>query len=91
MIALILALSVIMWYVIDRFKELWQELKHSKYITVAVSGALAFIIAFAFSLDLIAALGLYELTTTVGIVLTALILMSGSSAVSEIIKRIKGE
>lgn len=90
LLATITALSVIMWYLIDRFKPLWESITYSKYITIAAAGALACSLVFGFSLDLVFALQLHSGVTLVGQVLTALVLMSGSSAVSEIISRIKG-
>jgi hypothetical protein len=91
MLGMIVGLSVIMWYVIDRFKELWEGRAYSKYITVAISAAFASTVAIGFSLDLVFALDLVEEASAVGTAITALVLMSGSSAVSEIIGRVKGE
>ena len=79
-----------MWYIIDRFKEMWEGTKYGKYITMAVSAVFAFAIAFGFGVDIILALGLVQESSTIGTVITALALMSGSSAVSEIIERVKG-
>ncbi|MEA5003910.1 MAG: hypothetical protein VB081_10470 [Christensenella sp.] len=90
MLGLIIGLSIIMWYVIDRFKELWEGHSFGKFITVGVSAVLAFGLSFGFGLDLVFAMDLFEVSSTGGIILTALVLMSGSSAVSEIIGRIKG-
>ena len=45
---------------------------------------------FGFGVDIILALGLVQEGSTIGTVITALALMSGSSAVSEIIERVKG-
>ena len=45
---------------------------------------------FGFGVDIIFALGLVQEGSTIGTVITALALMSGSSAVSEIIERVKG-
>lgn len=90
MLTLIISLSIIMWYIIDRFKEMWEGIKYGKYITMLVSAVFAFAIAFGFGVDIILALGLVQEGSTIGIVITALALMSGSSAVSEIIERVKG-
>lgn len=90
MLGLIIGVSIIMWYVIDRFKVLWNSNQHGKYITVGVSALLAFGLAFSFGLDLVFAMGMFEASSTGGIMLTALVLMSGSSAVAEIIARVKG-
>ena len=56
-----------------------------------IAAAGSFALAFSFKLDLVYALELVENITPAGEVLTALVLMSGSSAVSEIITRVKGE
>jgi hypothetical protein len=90
MLTLIISLSIIMWYIIDRFKEMWEGTKYGKYITMFVSAVFAFAIAFGFGVDIILALGLVQEGSTIGTVITALALMSGSSAVSEIIERVKG-
>lgn len=89
MLTLIVALSTIMWYIIDRFKELWGSLKYGKYITIGVSAIFAFSLCFGFGLDIIFALGLVGGVSVIGIILTALCLMGGSSAISEIISRVK--
>lgn len=90
MLTLIIAMSAIMWYLVDRFKPLWSGLSFGKYITIAVSALFAFGLTFAFGLDLVFACGLFAEMTVVGQILTGLVLMSGSSAVAEIIERIKG-
>ena len=90
-LTLIIALSSVMWYVIQRGKdEIWGSLSFGKYITIAVSALFAFGLTFAFGLDLVFACGLFAEITVAGQILTGLVLMSGSSAVAEIIERIKG-
>lgn len=89
MIGLIVGLSIIMWYIIDRFKEIWEEKTFGKYITIGVSAAMALVLSLGFELDLVFALGLFEHVTFYGMILSALVLMSGSSAVSEIITKLK--
>lgn len=91
MLTLIISLSIIMWYIIDRFKEMWEGTKYGKYITMAVSAVFAFAIAFGFGVDIILALGLVQESSTIGTVITALALMSGSSAVSKLLKELKAE
>ena len=88
-LTLILALSGILWYCIDRFKPMWENLSWGKYITMAVAAAGSFALVFSFGLDLIAALGLVAEVTVAGEIITGLALMSGSSAISEIISKIK--
>ena len=90
MLTLIISLSIIMWYIIDRFKEMWEGTKYGKYITMAVSAVFAFAISFGFGVDIILALGIVQEGSVIGTVITALALMSGSSAVSEINERVKG-
>lgn len=91
MLSLILALSAVLWFLVDRFKPLWEGLSFGKYITLLVAGIGAFALVFSFNLDLILACGLVEATTIAGKIMTGLVLMSGSSAVAEIIERIKGK
>ena len=87
MIAIILALSAIMWYIIDNLKDkIWGGKSYSSYITIAVSAIIAFGLAFGYGLDVVYALGLAEIVTIFGKVLTALAMMSGSAAVSELIE-----
>ena len=91
MLSLILALSAVLWFLVDRFKPLWEGLSFGKYITLLVAGIGAFALVFSFNLDLILACGLVEATTIAGKIMTGLVLLSGSSAVAEIIERVKGK
>lgn len=91
MLQIIIVVSIIMWYIIDRFKPLWENWKFGKYVTIAVSAVFAFSLAFGYGLDLMAALGVVHDASIMGTVLTGLTLMGGSSAVSELIARIKSE
>lgn len=91
MLTLIVALSAVLWYILDRFKGLWSDVSFGKYITMLVAGIGAFALVFSFDLDLIYACGLVEATSVAGQVMTGLVLMSGSSAVAEVIERIKGK
>ena len=88
-ITLIFALSAIIWYVVDRFKPIWADLTWGKYVTTAIAGALGAMVIFGYGLDLIQALGIIDHVTFIGQLLTVLTLMCGSSAISEIIARIK--
>lgn len=86
-IALILILNTIMWYVIDNLKEnIWGGKPFSRYITIAVSGLCSFALAFGYGLDLIAALQIVNTTSALGKIITALAMMGGSAAVSEIVE-----
>lgn len=91
MLSLILALSAVLWFLVDRFKPIWEGLSFGKYITLLVAGIGAFALVFSFNLDLILACGLVKATTIAGKIMTGLTLMSGSSAVAEIIERVKGK
>ena len=42
MLMLIGALSMIMWYLIDRFKGMWAEMAYGKYITTGCAAILGF-------------------------------------------------
>ena len=88
-IALILALSAIIWYVIDRVKVVWADVPHGKYITTAMAGVLGAAVVFGYNLDLVYAIGIVANISIVGQIITVLALMCGSSAISEIIARIK--
>lgn len=89
-LTLIIALSAIMWFLIDRFKPLWSEKSWGKGVTLAVSALAGFGLVFAFNLDIIFACGLVENISITGQIITGFVLMSGSSAVAEIIERVKG-
>ena len=88
-IALILALSAIIWYVIDRFKPTWSDKSWGKYVTTAVAGLLGAAAVFGYNLDLICAIGIVDEISIIGKLITVLAFMCGSSAISEIITRIK--
>lgn len=90
-IALILTLSAIIWYCVDRFKPIWSSKSWGKYVTTAVAGLLGAIAVFGYNLDLIYAMGVAVEITLAGKLLTVLTLMCGSSAISEVITRLKVE
>lgn len=90
LIALILALSAILWYLIERGKSsLWGDFSFGKWITIGCAAIGSFVLAFCFQLDILYACELVEAPTFVGIVLTALTLMSGSSGISEVMSFLK--
>ena len=91
MLTLIIALSAVLWYIIDRAHALWDALSYGKWITIGLAGVGSFCLVFSFGLDLIYACGLVESMSVAGQILTGFVLMSGSSAISEVIARIKGE
>ena len=88
-IALILALSAIIWYVIDRFKPIWTDKSWGKYVTTAAAGLLGAAAVFGYNLDLICAIGIVDEISIIGKLITVLAFMCGSSAISEFITRIK--
>lgn len=88
-LALIIALSGIMWYLLDKFKQIWANVSWGKWITIAVAAIAGFGLTFAFGLDILFACGLIESVSIAGQIVTGFVLMSGSSAVAEIIERIK--
>lgn len=90
-LTLIIALSAVLWYCVDRFKPMWENVSWGKYITMLVAAIGSFSLVFSFDLDLVAALELVAEITVAGKILTGLVLMSGSSAISEIIAKIKNQ
>lgn len=87
MIAVIIALSAILWYVIDNLKDkIWGGTKYSSYITIAVAALGAFALVFGYGLDIIFALNIVDHVTVIGEIITALAMMSGSAVVSEIVE-----
>ena len=87
MIAIILALASMMWYIIDNLKDkLWAGKPYSSYITIAVSALGSFALVFGYGLDIIHALGFVPNVTVIGEVITALAMMAGSAVVSEIVE-----
>ena len=89
MLGLIFSLSMIMWYIIDRFKPLWEEFTYGKYITMSISAAAGFALVFSLGLDILVGLGLLTSITMAGQIMTGFVLMAGSSAISEVISLIK--
>lgn len=90
-ITLIMALSAIIWYILDRVKPLWSDKSWGKYVTTFAAGVLGAAVVFGYGLDVVCAMGMATEMTIVGQVITVLALMCGSSAISEIITRIKVE
>lgn len=84
----ILSFSLIIWILIDRFKGIWSEAKHKSLITSLMALILGASVAIFYRLDIVVALGLSDTVSPLGIVLTALSLMGGSSCVAEIMERV---
>ena len=91
MLTLIIALSGVMWYLLDRLKIMWKDVSWGKWITLSCAAIAGFALTFSFNLDIIFACGLVESVSIAGKIITGFVLMSGSSAVAEIIERIKGK
>lgn len=89
MLSVILAVSIMMWYIIDRLKHLWEKLAFANYVTMAAAAVFAFALSFGYHLDIMMALKVVNDASTMGTVMTALLLMGGSSAVSEVIGKLK--
>ena len=91
MLALLLAISAIEWYVIENLKKnVWGNLPWGNYITIGVSLVASFALAFAFNLDILVAVGLVDTVSQAGIMLTGFVLSSGSSALAELLEAIGG-
>lgn len=90
-LTLIIALSAVLWYCVDRFKPMWENVSWGKYITMLVAAVGSFSLVFSFNLDLVAALELVAEITIAGKILTGLVLMSGSSAINEIIAKVRNQ
>ena len=89
MLTLLFVLSTIIWFVIDRIKPIWSELSWGKYVTIAVAAILGAVVVFTYGIDILVALAVTNQVTIVGEILSTLIIMSGSSALSELLKLIK--
>lgn len=85
-LALILMLNIILWYVLDNLKDnIWGGTKFSNYITIGAAAIGSFAIIFGYNLDIICALGITNQESIIGKIITALTMMGGSAAVSELI------
>lgn len=90
-LGIILALSVVIWYIIDRFKGWWEGVAGAKYITTGFAAVLGIIAVCTFNLDILVATGIVPDVTAFGMICTVLLYMAGSSAIAEVIERIKGK
>ena len=81
-LAIIIAFSTIIWYLVDRAKILWNKYDWGKWATLGAALTLSVVCTFCFGLDLVMALGISETVTVAGQIITVLILMSGSSGLS---------
>ena len=88
----ILIFSTVIWYIVDRVKKAEDsspKANWSKWATILCACILSTACVLCFNLDLISALNIVKENSLMGQILTILILMSGSSGVSEIISAIK--
>lgn len=91
MLGVILGLSVVIWYIVDRFKPWWEGAPGGKYITTGAAAVLGIIAVCTFNLDILVAAGVVPDVTAFGKICTVLLYMAGSSAIAEVIERIKGK
>lgn len=91
MMTLLFVLSTIIWFVIDRAKPLWASLSWGKYVTIALAAVLGAVVVFTYGIDILVALAVTSQVTVVGEILSTLIIMSGSSALSELLELIKSK
>ena len=89
-ISFIACFSMVIWFIIDRFKKLWSEWKYGKWVTLAVSCALSAACAFVFNLDILYVLEVTKEISILGQIVTVLTFMSGASGVSELVMLFKG-
>lgn len=89
MLTLLFVLSTIIWFVIDRVKPFWSDLSYGKYVTIAVAAVLGAVVVFTYGIDILVALAVTNQVTIVGEILSTLVIMSGSSALSELLALIK--
>lgn len=89
MLTLLFVLSTIIWFVIDRVKPFWSGLSYGKYVTIAVAAVLGAVVVFTYGIDILVALAVTNQVTIVGEILSTLVIMSGSSALSELLALIK--
>lgn len=89
MLTLLFVLSTIIWFVIDRVKPFWSGLSFGKYVTIVVAAVLGAVVVFTYGIDILVALAVTNQVTIVGEILSTLVIMSGSSALSELLALIK--
>ena len=89
-ISLLATFSAVVWYIIDRVKVIWSGKTWSKWITMGAAAILCGLGTWVFNLNIVTAFG-FE--TTLPLVaqyaITTVVLMSGSSCVSEILEKAK--
>lgn len=88
-LTIILCLSAVIWFILDRAKYLWSNCKYGKWVTFGSSLVLSCVSAFLLNLDLLNALSIISEITVIGKIFTALAISSGSSVVAELITFVK--
>ena len=91
MLTLLFVLSTIIWFVIDRVKSFWSGLSWGKYVTIVVAAVLVSVFVFTYGIDILVALAVTNQVTIVGEILSTLVIMSSSSALSELLALIKAK
>ena len=89
MLTLLFVLSTIIWFVIDRVKPFWSGLSWGKYVTIVVAAVLGDVVVFTYGINILVVLSVTNQVTIVGEILSTLVIMSGSSALSELLALIK--
>lgn len=87
----IIIFSVILWVFIDRAKKLWAGVSWGNWITTGIAVVCGMLLAFGYSLDLLAALGVCEVQTIGGQIFAGLAIAGGSSVVNELLEKINRE
>ena len=89
-LAVIMALSVILWIFLDRVKKLWTNVSWGGWITTIIAVGCGLAISFGYNLDLLVALDVIADASIGGTIFAGLAIAGGSSIINEIIARIKG-
>ena len=86
---LVLIMSMVMWFIIEKFKPMWSNLPYGKYITTAVAAIAGFGLAFGVPLGILTSAGLVGIPAVIDNIITGFALMAGSSGVAELVGKIK--
>lgn len=84
----ILVLSGVIWYLVDRFKGMWESVSFHSMLTSLFALVLSAFAVLSLKLDLLMAVGVYDTPQIVGYCFTALAFASGSSGISEILDKV---
>lgn len=89
MLTTIIGLSIVIWYIIDRAKELWSGLENGRWLTIGSAALLGAAVTLTYGLDIVNGLGISDSTTIVGQILTVLSFMGGSSFIAELVDKLQ--